>query len=55
MTAQTTHIITILTNQPGMSNVRIARLSGVSQYAVAKRRQEMGLSPLVMRTRGKAT
>ena len=55
MTAKTTHVTALLTSQPDMSNVRIARITGATQYAVAKLRKAKGLTSLGWRTRGKAT
>ena len=55
MNARDHHINAMLENQPDLSNVRIAKLSGATQYAVAKRREALGLPPLVMRKRGKRT
>ena len=55
MIARAAHIATILTNQPDMSNVRIARLTGATPYTVGKMRKAKGLPALGWRTRGKAT
>lgn len=53
MTAREHHIAALLENQPDLSNVRIARLTGAGYETVRKRRAELGLPPLVVRTRGK--
>lgn len=54
-TAREHHIAALLENQPELSNVRIARLTGAGYETVRKRRAELGLPPLVVRTRGKRT
>lgn len=53
MTAREHHIAALLQNQPGLSNVRIGRLTGASADYVRTQRNALGLSPLAFRTRGK--
>ena len=55
MNARAAHIAALLSSQPDLSNVRIARLTGATPYTVGKMRAAKGLPALGWRTRGKRT
>ena len=55
MNARIAHIAALLENQPDLSNVRIGRLTGATQYQVAKFRAAMGVPALGWRQQGKRT
>jgi hypothetical protein len=55
VTAKSHHIAALLENQPDLSNVRIARLTGATEAAIRKQRAAIGAPTLAFRMRGKRT